>query len=57
MCCISSLTEVSASALHRGIDAEVAEFLAQSSKVEEKTIDEATNRRLRWLIHKRVLVC
>ncbi|XP_006460190.1 hypothetical protein AGABI2DRAFT_117146 [Agaricus bisporus var. bisporus H97] len=43
-------------AQHKGIDAEVAEFLAQSSNVESRTIDEATNKRLRWLIHKRILL-
>ncbi|KXN86369.1 hypothetical protein AN958_10231 [Leucoagaricus sp. SymC.cos] len=44
-------------AFHRGIDAEVAEFLAQQSSIMKgKVIDEATNRRLRWMIHKRILV-
>lgn len=44
--------------MHRGIDAEVADFLAQqTSGAQGKVIDEATNRRLRWMIHKRVLVC
>ncbi|KAF9452066.1 MFS general substrate transporter [Macrolepiota fuliginosa MF-IS2] len=43
-------------AMHRGIDAEVAEFLAQASfNTQEKVIDEATNQRLRWMIHKRIL--
>lgn len=42
--------------MHRGIDAEVADFLAQqTSGAQGKVIDEATNRRLRWMIHKRVL--
>ena len=40
-----------------GIDAEVARFFAESSTVNKGVeIDEATNRRLRWMIHKRVLV-
>ena len=43
--------------MHRGIDAEVAEFLAQqTSETQGKVIDDATNRRLQWMIHKRVLV-
>lgn len=41
---------------HKGIDAEVAEFFAQQTfETQGKVIDEATNRRLRWMIHKRVL--
>ncbi|KAF8826582.1 hypothetical protein HHX47_DHR5000201 [Lentinula edodes] len=44
-----------------GIDAEVAEFFASlapdmSKGGEAVVIDDATNRRLRWMIHKRVLV-
>lgn len=40
-----------------GIDAEVAEFFSQhSSLTKSLVIDEATNVRLRWLVHKRVLV-
>ncbi|KAJ3479348.1 hypothetical protein NLI96_g9127 [Meripilus lineatus] len=40
-----------------GIDAEVARFFAESSTASKGVeIDEATNRRLRWMIHKRVLV-
>lgn len=40
-----------------GIDAEVAQFFAQSKLISKNpVIDEATNARLRWLIHKRVLV-
>lgn len=43
------------SAPQAGIDAEVAQFFADTgSKPVE--IDDATNRRLRWKIHKRVLV-
>ncbi|KAF9008901.1 major facilitator superfamily domain-containing protein [Cyathus striatus] len=39
-----------------GIDNEVAEFFAQNAKVDNfVVIDDATNRRLRWMIHKRVL--
>nr|VWP02591.1 Mitogen-activated protein kinase hog1 (MAP kinase hog1) (EC (BcSAK1) (Stress-activated mitogen-activated protein kinase) [Ganoderma boninense] len=38
-----------------GIDAEVAEFFATQNKGPIE-IDEATDRRLRWMIHKRVLV-
>ena len=50
-------TELVFIAMHRGIDAEVAEFLAQqTSETQGKVIDDATNRRLRWMIHKRVLV-
>ncbi|KAJ3575174.1 hypothetical protein NP233_g1276 [Leucocoprinus birnbaumii] len=42
--------------IHRGIDAEVAQFFAQqTAEIQGKVIDEATNRRLRWMIHKRVL--
>ncbi|KAG7449332.1 MFS general substrate transporter [Guyanagaster necrorhizus] len=37
-----------------GIDAEVANFFA--SQDAPAVVDDATNRRLRWLIHKRVLV-
>jgi hypothetical protein len=37
-----------------GIDSEVADFFASSNKV--IVIDEATNVRLRWMVHKRVLV-
>ncbi|THH20153.1 hypothetical protein EW146_g1136 [Bondarzewia mesenterica] len=43
----------------KGIDAEVAEFFADSQasgKEDVIEIDDATNRRLRWMIHKRVLV-
>ncbi|KAJ3883149.1 major facilitator superfamily domain-containing protein [Lentinula edodes] len=44
-----------------GIDAEVAEFFASLAPDTSKggkavVIDDATNRRLRWMIHKRVLV-
>ncbi|KAL0581994.1 hypothetical protein V5O48_000052 [Marasmius crinis-equi] len=40
-----------------GIDTEVAEFFAQHGvQSEGVVIDEATNKRLRWMIHKRVLV-
>lgn len=55
---VHDLTLGTGTALHKGIDAELAEFLAQAS-VDKKgqVIDEATNRRLRWLIHKRILVC
>ncbi|KAF5388085.1 hypothetical protein D9615_000249 [Tricholomella constricta] len=39
-----------------GIDSEVADFFAQSSSSTKVVIiDEATNVRLRWMIHKRVL--
>lgn len=43
----------------KGIDAEVAEFFADAEAVGKQgvpEIDDATNRRLRWMIHKRVLV-
>ncbi|KAF8897383.1 MFS general substrate transporter [Infundibulicybe gibba] len=39
----------------RGIDTEVADFLAQNVPHERIIIDEKTNTRLRWMIHKRVL--
>ncbi|KAJ3723152.1 major facilitator superfamily domain-containing protein [Lentinula raphanica] len=44
-----------------GIDAEVAEFFATLAPDASKSdkpivIDDATNQRLRWMIHKRVLV-
>lgn len=55
---IEDLAEVrSASTLDppaKGVDAEVAEFFAQNH-VHTK-IDDATNRRLRWMVHKRVLL-
>ncbi|KAI5117294.1 hypothetical protein M0805_006816 [Coniferiporia weirii] len=38
----------------RGIDAEVAQFF--ENRKDEIVIDDATNRRLRWMVHKRVLV-
>ncbi|KAJ6629145.1 MFS general substrate transporter [Mycena sp. CBHHK59/15] len=37
-----------------GIDAEVAQFFAQNAS-KPVVIDEATNVRLRWMVHKRVL--
>ena len=43
----------------KGIDAEVAEFFADAEAIGKQgvpEIDDATNRRLRWMIHKRVLV-
>lgn len=39
-----------------GIDAEVADFFAQSSPDKVVVIDDATNIRLRWMVHRRVLV-
>ncbi|KAG6837956.1 hypothetical protein H0H93_008350 [Arthromyces matolae] len=39
-----------------GIDAEVAEFFAQAPSDKPIVIDDATNVRLRWMVHKRVLV-
>ncbi|PFH53691.1 hypothetical protein AMATHDRAFT_73131 [Amanita thiersii Skay4041] len=42
---------------HLGIDAEVAEFFARhSNEAENVVISDAENRRLRWLIHQRVLL-
>ncbi|KAJ7576126.1 major facilitator superfamily domain-containing protein [Mycena floridula] len=38
----------------RGIDAEVAQFFGDAHK--PVVIDDETNKRLRWMIHKRVLV-
>ncbi|KAI0641737.1 MFS general substrate transporter [Trametes meyenii] len=40
---------------HVGIDAEVADFFAEASD-KPIVIDEATNKRLRWMVHKRVLL-
>lgn len=37
-----------------GIDAEVANFFSQEPS--GIVIDDETNRRLRWMVHKRVLV-
>ncbi|KAJ4472329.1 major facilitator superfamily domain-containing protein [Lentinula aciculospora] len=55
-----SLNSQSASQAPVGIDAEVAEFFAtlapDASKGKPFVIDDATNRRLRWMVHKRVLV-
>ncbi|KAJ8481254.1 hypothetical protein ONZ45_g15369 [Pleurotus djamor] len=39
-----------------GIDAEVAAFFSEASATSKHVvIDEATNKRLRWMVHKRVL--
>lgn len=38
-----------------GIDAEVAQFFSAQAR-EPVIIDEATNVRLRWMVHRRVLV-
>ncbi|KAF9498540.1 MFS general substrate transporter [Pleurotus eryngii] len=39
-----------------GIDAEVAQFFAEAqSSTRHVVIDDETNRRLRWMVHKRVL--
>lgn len=43
----------------KGIDAEIAEFFNETAAGVTKpivVIDEATNRRLRWMIHRRVLL-
>lgn len=43
----------------KGIDAEVAQFFNETAAGVTKPvveIDEATNKRLRWMIHRRVLV-
>ncbi|KAI0321867.1 MFS general substrate transporter [Amylostereum chailletii] len=40
----------------RGIDAEVANFFADQNAFKGVVIDEATNRRLRWMVHRRVLL-
>ncbi|KIY49516.1 MFS general substrate transporter [Fistulina hepatica ATCC 64428] len=44
-------------AIH-GVDIEVAKFFAENAANKNKAIeiDQATNKRLRWMIHKRVLV-
>ncbi|KAI0033800.1 MFS general substrate transporter [Vararia minispora EC-137] len=42
--------------LYQGIDAEVAQFFSEKAAVKTVVIDDATNRRLRWMVHKRVLV-
>ncbi|KAF7352941.1 MFS general substrate transporter [Mycena venus] len=39
-----------------GIDAEVAQFFATQGHDGPVVIDEETNKRLRWMVHKRVLV-
>ncbi|KAJ7228810.1 MFS general substrate transporter [Mycena pura] len=38
-----------------GIDAEVARFFAQAPRNEPVVIDDATNIRLRWMVHRRIL--
>ncbi|EJF56525.1 MFS general substrate transporter [Dichomitus squalens LYAD-421 SS1] len=52
---ITSVTSRAETQPAAGIDAEVAEFFATQGKGPIE-IDEATDRRLRWMIHKRVLV-
>ncbi|TBU25211.1 MFS general substrate transporter [Dichomitus squalens] len=52
---ITSVTSRAETQAAAGIDAEVAEFFATQGKGPIE-IDEATDRRLRWMIHKRVLV-
>ena len=51
----SVVSPVSDAAPVKGIDAEVAEFFENSPDT-EIVIDEQTNRRLRMMVHKRVLV-
>ncbi|KAF7301406.1 MFS general substrate transporter [Mycena indigotica] len=54
--CIPSVVEKrKASFPAGGIDAEVVQFFAQTQRDEPVVIDEATNIRLRWMVHKRVL--
>ena len=43
------------SAPARGIDAEVANFFAEQTGATKVVIDEKENKRLRWMVHKRVL--
>ncbi|KZV63835.1 MFS general substrate transporter [Peniophora sp. CONT] len=40
----------------RGIDAEVANFFAEQTAATRVVIDDKENKRLRWMVHKRVLV-
>ncbi|KAH8925564.1 MFS general substrate transporter [Atractiella rhizophila] len=49
-------TEARPPAHVEGVDAEIAEFFAQNPHLAGIVIDEAENKRLRWMIHKRVLV-
>ncbi|KAJ7179842.1 major facilitator superfamily domain-containing protein [Mycena crocata] len=49
-----SVNSGSTYAPHTGIDAEVAQFFAAQAD-HPVVIDEATNKRLRWMVHKRVL--
>ncbi|KAH0587320.1 hypothetical protein H2248_006121 [Termitomyces sp. 'cryptogamus'] len=54
---VYSLGSGSTEAPPRGIDSEIAEFFAQTSTTTKAVvIDNVTNVRLRWMIHKRVLV-
>ena len=39
----------------KGIDAEVANFFAEQTNATKVVIDEKENKRLRWMVHKRVL--
>ncbi|KII95361.1 hypothetical protein PLICRDRAFT_170021 [Plicaturopsis crispa FD-325 SS-3] len=53
----SNASPTSVAAPAAGIDAEVAQFFAENQADAAKiVIDDATNVRLRWMIHKRVLV-
>ncbi len=53
----AKLTSLSLVEFHHGIDAEIANFFAEAAPVtKDIVIDEVTNRRLRWMIHKRVLL-
>ncbi|KAI0788149.1 hypothetical protein C8Q74DRAFT_1216610 [Fomes fomentarius] len=53
---VVSISSGETSQQQAGIDAEVAEFFAKQGTSGPTEIDEETNRRLRWMVHKRVLV-
>ncbi|KAI0788160.1 hypothetical protein C8Q74DRAFT_1216620 [Fomes fomentarius] len=53
---VVSISSGETSQQQAGIDAEVAEFFAKQGTSGPIEIDEETNRRLRWMVHKRVLV-
>ncbi|KAI0788139.1 major facilitator superfamily domain-containing protein [Fomes fomentarius] len=53
---VVSISSGETSQQQAGIDAEVAEFFSKQAASGPIEIDEETNRRLRWMVHKRVLV-
>ncbi|KAL0949647.1 hypothetical protein HGRIS_009691 [Hohenbuehelia grisea] len=48
-------SESTGSGNQHGIDAEVAQFFGETSGAKPTIIDAETNKRLRWMVHKRVL--